>query len=47
MEKYVLLALGWITSNAVAIVAGGYLYYRFGEYVEPVVRKVLGILVKK
>jgi hypothetical protein len=46
MEKYVMIAIGWIASNAVAIVAGGYLQYRFGHYVEPVIARVLAMLRK-
>ena len=47
MEKYIALAFAFLASNGLAIVAGGYLYYRFGKYVEPVVRRVLSLLVAK
>jgi hypothetical protein len=46
MAQYIAVALGWIASNAIAIVAGGYLQYRFGHYVEPVLARVLSAFRK-
>lgn len=46
MEKIAAIALGWLASNAAALVAGGYLGYRFGHYVEAVVSRVLGVIKK-
>lgn len=34
--SYVYLALGWLSSNILAVVVGGYLVYRFPEAVDKV-----------
>jgi hypothetical protein len=46
MEKYIAIAIGVLASNAIAIVSGGYLQYRFGHYVEPLIARVLSLLRK-
>lgn len=37
MHSHILALVGWILSNAGALVAGGYLGYRFGDKVEAAV----------
>ncbi len=44
--QYVYMALGWAATNAVALVLGGYLGYRFGDKVEGYVKSLLGVLGK-
>lgn len=44
--NYVYMALGWVASNAVALVAGGYLGYRFGDTVKEYAVKLLAPVAK-
>lgn len=37
MHSHIIALVGWILSNAGALVAGGYLGYRFGDKVEAAV----------
>jgi len=43
---YVITVLGWASSNVVALVAGGYIGYRYGDKIEGWVRHLLGYAVK-
>lgn len=45
-SHYLYLALGWVATNWVALVAGGYLGHKFGDKVQAYVEKLLSYVKK-